>query len=84
MTEKALEKLLAEGLPHERITDTISVSLTWSTTFPGLKWCVVQSYLYRYPKWMFWKKKHEHCQIYGPFPSRNQAVKYARYLSTPI
>ena len=83
MTERQLRKMLAEGEQIE-ISDTISVSLCWSQNWSGLRWCVVHAKQHRFPKWAFWKKPYDTCDMYGPFPSRNQAVKFANYLANPV
>lgn len=84
MREKDLRKLIAEG-QNVDISDTISVSLCWATEgFSGLRWCVVHAHQHRFPKWKFWKKPYDTVDMYGPFPSRNQAVKFAKYLANPV
>lgn len=83
MKEKAIKRLLKDN--HEvNVSDTIRVSLCWAKEFIGLRWCVVVTHPCRIPKWQFWRVRFSHCQMYGPFPSRNQAVKFANYLARPI
>lgn len=84
MNERQLREILAEGRQVD-ISETISVSLCWATErFSGLRWCVVQAKQHSFPKWKFWKKPYDTVDMYGPFPSRNQAVKFANYLANPV
>lgn len=66
------------------ISDHITVSLCWANSFNGLRWCVVQTHACKIPKWQFWRVRFTECSMYGPFPSRNQAVKFANYLANPV
>lgn len=82
MKQKTIKRLLNED-KEVAISDTIRVSLCWAV-FTGLRWCVVKTEACKIPKWQFWRVRFSHCQMYGPFPSRNQAVKFANYLANPV
>lgn len=83
MKQKTIKRLLNED-KEVAISDTIRVSLCWASVFTGLRWCVVKTEACKIPKWQFWRVRFSHCQMYGPFPSRNQAVKFANYLANPV
>lgn len=84
MKQKEFEKLLKEADKQEAINEHISVSLCFGTSFNGLRWCVVKTEACKVPKWQFWRVRYTHCRMYGPFPSRNQAVKFANYLANEV
>lgn len=67
-----------------RTTTSISVERVWGTSYVGMPWCCVETHHHKAPKWMFWKHYPDTCKIYGPFPSRNQAEKFAYKLANPI
>ena len=83
MNDKKLKRLLKQD-KEIAISDRITVSLCFASSFTGLRWCVVETYACKIPKWQFWRVRFSECQMYGPFPSRNQAVKFANYLANPV
>lgn len=83
MNETKYAKLLKQD-KEIAISERITVSLCWSNNFIGLRWCVVQTHACKIPKWQFWRVRFTECSMYGPFPSRNQAVKFANYLAKPV
>lgn len=83
MKESKLKKLLKED-KEVAIADGIRVQLCFATIFTGLRWCVVQTNACKIPKCQFWRVRFTTCKMYGPFPSRNQAVKFANHLARPI
>lgn len=84
MKESKLTKLLKQDNAELAMSDNITVSLCFASCFTGLRWCVVQTHPCKIPKWQFWRVRFTECSMYGPFPSRNQAVKFANYLAKPV
>lgn len=84
MKESKLKKLLRADNEEVALANGVRAQLCWSTQFVGLRWCVLKVEQCRIPKWQFWRVRFSHCQMYGPFPSRNQAVKFANYLANPV
>lgn len=84
MNRKAIERMLAEAKQQARITENISVQMCWCDKWEGLRWCVVQMFPCRIPTWQFWRVRFNTVQMYGAFPSYNQAMKFARYLANPV
>lgn len=83
MKSKRLNTLLA-NLEEVIVSHNIHVALSESPIFNGLRWCVIQTHPCKIPKWQFWRVRYSESKMYGPFPSRSQAVKFANYLTRTL
>ena len=68
-----------------QVAETVTVERLWGAFLPKqLGWYVVHTTHTRKPRWAFWRSTTKSARIYGNFPSRNQAEKFARVLSNPL